>query len=370
MPVNTSELSPAPSLFSPVTLGKIELANRIVMAPLTRVRAGTSGIPGDLMVEYYRQRASVGLIITEGTYPDHASQGWVGEPGIATEEQAAGWQRVTEAVHAQGGRIVMQIMHAGRAAHPDINGGRRVLAPSATAIDGKVFTEKGEQPFPTPEAMTTAEARTALENFVTAARRAVEAGADGVEIHGANGYLLHQFLSPAANQRTDEYGGSPQNRAGFVVDVVTEVAKAIGPERVGLRISPEISIGDVFETDRDDVLATYGTLVDRLRPLGLAYLSVLHSEPGGELVQELRRRFDGKLIVNSGFLGGQTTREDAMQRIEADHADAVVVGRALIANPDLVERWQNGHPENEPRPELFYAPSAEGYTDYPFLQAD
>ncbi|MGA5069112.1 alkene reductase [Streptomyces exfoliatus] len=369
MPVSTSELLPTPSLFSPVSLGKIELANRIVMAPLTRVRAGSSGIPGDLMVEYYRQRASVGLIITEGTYPDHASQGWVGEPGIATEEQAAGWQRVTEAVHAQGGRIVMQIMHAGRAAHPDINGGRRVLAPSAIAIDGKVFTEKGEQPFPTPEAMTTAEAKTALENFVTAARRAVEAGADGVEIHGANGYLLQQFLSPAANRRTDEYGGSPQNRARFVVEVVTEVAKAVGPERVGLRISPEVSIGDVFETDRDDVLATYGSLVDQLRPLGLAYLSVLHDEPGGELVQELRQRFDGRLIVNSGFLGGQTTREDAMRRIEADHADAVVVGRALIANPDLVERWQHGHPENEPRPELFYAPGAEGYTDYPFLQA-
>ncbi|TDT97893.1 2,4-dienoyl-CoA reductase-like NADH-dependent reductase (Old Yellow Enzyme family) [Streptomyces sp. 846.5] len=368
MPVNTAEISPVPSLFSPVTLGKIELANRIVMAPLTRVRAGSTGIPGDLMVEYYRQRASVGMIITEGTYPDHASQGWVGAPGIAADAQAAGWQQVFEAVHAQGGRIVLQIMHAGRAAHPDVNGGRRVLAPSAIAIDGKTFTEKGEQPFPTPEAMTTAEAQTALENFVAAARRAIEAGADGVEIHGANGYLLHQFLSPAANQRTDEYGGSPQNRARFVVEVVTAVAQAVGAERVGLRISPEITLADVFETDRDDVLATYGTLLDQLRPLGLAYLSVLHTEAGGELVQELRQRFDGKLIVNNGFLGGQTTREDAIQHIEADRADAVVVGRALIANPDLVERWQGGHPENEPRPELFYVPGPEGYTDYPSLQ--
>ncbi|MFF1725778.1 alkene reductase [Streptomyces sviceus] len=369
MPVNTSVLSHAPSLFSPVTLGKIELANRIVMAPLTRVRAGSTGIPGDLMVEYYRQRASVGMIITEGTYPDHASQGWVGAPGIATDEQAAGWQRVFEAVHAEGGRIVLQIMHAGRAAHPDVNGGRRVLAPSAIAIDGKTFTEKGEQPYPVPEAMTTTEVRAALEDFVAAGRRAIEAGADGVEIHGANGYLLHQFLSPAANRRTDEYGGSPHNRARFVVEVVTAIAQAVGAERVGLRISPEISLADVFETDRDDVLATYGTLVDQLRPLGLAYLSVLHPEPGGDLIQELRQRFGGKLLVNSGFLGGQTTREDAIQRIEAGHADAVVVGRALIANPDLVERWQGGHPENEPRPELFYVPGAEGYTDYPFLQA-
>ncbi|MEU0676935.1 alkene reductase [Streptomyces sp. NPDC006172] len=364
------EVSYVPSLFSPVSLGKIELANRVVMAPLTRVRAGSSGIPGDLMAEYYRQRASAGMIITEGTYPDRSSQGWVGGPGIATAEQAAGWQRVFEAVHAQGGRIVLQIMHAGRAAHPDINGGRRVLAPSAIAIDGKTFTEKGEQPFTVPEAMTTTEVQEALEDFVAAARRAIEAGADGVEIHGANGYLLHQFLSPAANQRTDAYGGSPQNRARFAVEVVTAVAKAVGAERVGLRISPEITLADVFETNRDDVLATYGTLLDQLRPLGLAYLSVLHTEPGGELVQQLRQHFGGKLLVNSGFLGGQTIREEAIQRIEADHADAVVVGRALIANPDLVERWQGGHPENEVRPELFYAPGAEGYTDYPFLQTD
>ncbi|MGY0390626.1 alkene reductase [Nocardioides sp. WG-D5] len=368
MPVNTSDLSSDQPLFSPVTLGKIELANRIVMAPLTRVRAGAAGIPGDLMVEYYRQRASVGLIVTEGTYPDHASQGYVGEPGIATDEQAAGWERVFEAVHAEGGRIVLQIMHAGRATHPDINGRRRILAPSAIAIDNKTFTEKGEQPYPVPEAMTTAEIRATLEDFVAAACRAIEAGADGVELHGANGYLLQEFLSPAANQRTDEYGGSPQNRARFVIEVVTAVARAIGAERVGLRISPEVSIGDVFETDREDVLATYGTLVDQLRPLGLAYLSILHAEPGDELVQELRRRFDGKVLVNNGFVE-PTTREDAMQLIEADHADAVVVGRSLIANPDLVERWRGGHPENEARPELFYGPGAEGYTDYPFLES-
>jgi 2,4-dienoyl-CoA reductase-like NADH-dependent reductase (Old Yellow Enzyme family) len=216
--------------------------------------------------------------------------------------------------------------------------------------------------------MTTAEIRAALEDFVTAARRAIEAGADGVEIHGANGYLLQEFLSPAANQRTDGYGGSPNNRARFVVEVVTAIAQAVGAERVGLRISPEVDLGDVFETDRDDVLATYGTLLDQLRPLGLAYLSVLHPEPGGDLVQELRRRFDGKLIVNNSF-ASQTTREEALEQIEASHADAVVVGRALIANPDLVERWQGGHPENEPRPELFYGQGAEGYTDYPFHEA-
>jgi 2,4-dienoyl-CoA reductase-like NADH-dependent reductase (Old Yellow Enzyme family) len=370
MSVSTLNVSPVPSLFSPVSLGRIELANRIVMAPLTRVRAGASGIPGDLMVEYYRQRASVGMIVTEGTYPDHASQGYVGEPGIATDEQAAGWRRVFDAVHEEGGRIVLQIMHAGRGTHPDINGGRRILAPSAIAINNKTFTEKGEQPYPVPEAMTAAEIRIAQDNFVAAARRAIEAGTDGVEIHGANGYLLQEFLSPAANQRADEYGGTPQNRTRFVVEVVTAVAQAIGAERVGLRISPEGDLGDVFETDRDDVLATYGTLLDQLRPLGLAYLSILHAEPGGELVQELRRRFDGRVIVNNGPFGGQTTREQAFHQIEADHADAVVVGRALIANPDLVERWRGGHPENEPRPELFYGTGAEGYTDYAFLDAE
>ncbi|MDQ0078592.1 2,4-dienoyl-CoA reductase-like NADH-dependent reductase (Old Yellow Enzyme family) [Arthrobacter oryzae] len=318
------------------------------------------------MVEYYRQRSSVGLIVTEGTYPSLESQGWVGAPGIATEEQGVGWGRVFDAVHASGGRIFMQIMHAGRAGHPEVNGGRRILAPSAVGISGTVFTERGRLPFPVPEAMTSDDARRVVEDFVSAARRAIQAGADGVEIHGANGYLLHQFLSPAANQRVDEYGGSPEKRIRFVVDVVTAVAEAIGPGRVGLRISPENnSVGDVSETDPQDVLATYGALVDNLRPLGLAYLSMLHGKPTGDLAAELRQRFAGKFLINSGFEGGQTSKEQALRQIEDGHADAIVVGRALIANPDLVERWQAGHTENEPRPELFYASVAEGYTDYP-----
>lgn len=365
MPVSTSDPT-SPTLFSPVSLGGVALANRIVMAPLTRVRAGERGVPGDMMVEYYRQRASVGLIITEGTYPSRESQGWVGAPGIATEEQATGWRRVFDAVHAEGGRIFMQIMHAGRAGHPAVNGGRRVLAPSAVGISGTVFTEQGQQSFPVPEAMTRDEAHGVVDDFVAAARRAVWAGADGVEIHGANGYLLHQFLSPAANRREDEYGGSAEKRTRFVVDVVTAVAEAVGAERVGLRISPENnSVGDVFENDPQDVLATYGALADQLRPLALAYLSVLHGQPNGELATDLRRRFGGKFLINSGFEGGQTTREQALRHIEDGHADAIVVGRALIANPDLVKRWEGGHEENEPRPELFYASSTEGYTDYP-----
>ena len=364
----TRPLATIVDLFSPVALGDLQLANRVVMAPLTRMRSGASGVPGDLVVEHYEQRAGVGLIITEGTYPNHESQAFVGQPGIVTDEQVEGWRRVAEAVHERGGTIVMQVMHGGRVTHPDTNGGRRVVAPSAIAIDGVTRTSTGKQPYPVPHALTVDEARAIVSDFVAASRRAIEAGLDGVEIHGANGYLLHEFLSPASNVRSDEYGGTPENRARFVVEVVTAVAEAIGAGRVGLRISPEHNIQDALETDRDDVLATYGTLLDQLRPLGLAYLSVLHKEPAGDLVQELRRRFDGHLVANSGF-GSVTTREEAVQLIDSSHADAVAVGRAVIANPDLVQRWAGEHPENEPNAATFYAAGAEGYTDYPFLTA-
>ncbi|MGC0379662.1 alkene reductase [Streptomyces sp. SAI-229] len=365
----SASTSAKPSLFTPDSLGDIKLANRVVMAPLTRMRSGSSGIPGDLMVEHYRQRASLGLIVTEGVYPSRESQAFVGQPGIVTDEQVAGWRRVAEAVHAQGGRIVMQVVHAGRVTHPDVNGGRRILAPSAIAINGEAHTEKGKQPYPVPQALTIPESRAALEDFVTASHRAIEAGLDGVEVHAANGYLLHEFLSAASNRRTDEYGGTPTNRARFVVEVVTAVAKAIGAGRVGLRISPERNIKDVLETDRDDVLATYGHLLDQLRPLGLAYLSLLHKELGGDLAQQLRQRFGGKLMANSGSVS-ITTRGEAVELIEAAHADVVAVGRAAIANPDLVERWQGEHLENVPRPALFYTSGAEGYTDYPFLHGE
>jgi len=359
---------PGMDLFSPVTLGDLELANRVVMAPLTRMRSGASGVPNDLVVEHYEQRSGVGLIITEGTYPRFESQAFVGQPGIVTDEQVEGWRRVAEAVHARGGRIVMQVMHGGRVTHPDVNGGRRVEAPSAIAIDGAGHTEKGKQAYPVPHALTATEAAQVRDDFVAASRRAVEAGLDGVEVHGANGYLLHEFLSPASNTRDDLYGGSPENRARFVIEVVTAVAEAIGAGRVGLRISPAHNIQDALETDEADVRATYGALLDGLRPLGLAYLSVLHAEPAGELVQELRRRFDGPLIANSGF-GSVTTRAEAVALIESAHAEAVAVGRAVIANPDLVERWSGQHPENQPNAATFYAVGAEGYTDYPTLAA-
>jgi 2,4-dienoyl-CoA reductase-like NADH-dependent reductase (Old Yellow Enzyme family) len=355
-------------LFSPVSLGDLDLPNRVVMAPLTRMRSGASGVPGDLVAEHYAQRASVGLIITEGTYPSLESRAYPGQPGIVTDEQVDGWRRVAEAVHARGGRIVMQLMNSGRVSHPDITGTDRIIAPSAIAINGEARTATAKVPYPVPHALTGAELDVVRDEFVTAAQNAIAAGLDGVEVHSANGYLLHQFLSPVSNRRTDGYGGSPQNRARFAVEVTTAVAQAVGAGRVGIRLSPMHNVQDIAETDADDVRATYTALVDGIAPLGLAYLSVLHSEPAGELVQGLRARFGGKLIANSGF-SRMTTRDEAIALVAQGDADAVAVGRLAIANPDLVERWQANHPENTPNAQTFYGPGAEGYTDYPRLSA-
>lgn len=353
-------------LFSPVTLGDLHLPNRVVMAPLTRMRSSAEGVPGDLVVEHYAQRAGLGLIITEGTYPSHESRSYPGQPGIVTPEQTEGWRRVADAVHAHGGRIVMQIMNGGRVSHPAITGTERIVAPSAIAIQGEVHTPEGKLPFPVPHALTLDELATVRDEFAAAARNAIAAGLDGVEVHAANGYLLHQFLSPASNQRDDQYGGSPENRARFVVEVTEAIAAAIGAGRVGIRLSPAHNIQDALETDAADVTATYGILADALAPLGLSYLSVLHAEPTGDLVKELRTRFGGGLITNSGF-GAITTRDEAIDLIDESHADAVAVGRLALANPDLVERWKGEHPVNEPNPATFYAVGAEGYTDYPRL---
>ncbi|MFF1529516.1 alkene reductase [Cellulomonas sp. NPDC058312] len=355
------------NLFSPVALGDLQLPNRVAMAPLTRTRAGADGVPNDLLVEHYAQRASTGLMVTEGTFPSAESRAYPGQPGIATDEQAAGWARVADAVHARGGRLVMQLMHGGRVSHTGITGTDRIVAPSALAIDGETRLPDGSKTaYPVPHALTADEIPGIVATFVEAARRAVDAGLDGVEVHGANGYLLHEFLSPASNVRDDQYGGSPENRARLVVEVVTAVAAEVGAGRVGLRLSPGHNIQDAFETDAADVAATYGHVVDAIRPLGLAYLSVLHADPAGELVQDLRARFGGPLMANTGF-SAMTTREEALQLVADGTADVVAVGRAAIANPDLVERWAGQHPENEPNPATFYGAGATGYTDYPFL---
>jgi 2,4-dienoyl-CoA reductase-like NADH-dependent reductase (Old Yellow Enzyme family) len=354
-------------LFSPLTLGELELPNRLVMAPLTRLRAGEKGIPGPLVVEHYRQRASLGLIVSEGIYPTPAGQAYPGQPGIVTEEQVAGWKKVTDAVHAEGGRMFAQIMHGGRVSHSDITGGLPIVAPSAVAIDGVVRTPAGKQPYPVPEALATDELPMVLQEIVNASLNAIEAGFDGVELHSANGYLLHEFLAPNSNVRTDSYGGSPENRARFVIETVNAVVAALGANRVGLRISPEHNVQGIAETDAADVRATYEVLVDSIAPLNLAYLSILHHDPTGDLVQDLRTRFGGIFLVNTGF-GVVTTREEAVNLVSEGHADAVVVGRPAIANPDLARRWKESLPLNEPDASTFYAEGATGYTDYPAYQ--
>ena len=363
----TDRKRPAVNLFSPTTLGELNLTNRLVMAPLTRTRSGRTGVPGPMVVEHYAQRASLGLIVSEGTYPSHAGQGFPGQPGLVEPEQLAGWQHVTDAVHAAGGQIVAQVMHAGRVSHEATNGGHTPVAPSAIAIDGETRTYEGKQPFTVPHALTDDEIVGVIDEFVTASRNAIEAGFDGVELHAANGYLLHEFLSPTSNQREGQYGGAPENRARFVVEVATAVAAAIGAGRVGLRISPQHNIQGALETDDADALATYGALVDGLKPLGLAYLSVLHAEPTGAFVQELRARFGGPVLLNSGFQQ-MTTRDEALELVRDGHAEGVVVGRPALANPDLVYRWQENLPLNTPDAATFYGAGPEGYTDYPTFE--
>jgi 2,4-dienoyl-CoA reductase-like NADH-dependent reductase (Old Yellow Enzyme family) len=353
-------------LFEPIRVQSWDLPNRLVMAPLTRNRA-TGTVPGELAVEYYAQRASAGLIITEGTQPSAVGQGYLNTPGIHTPEQVAGWAGVADAVHARGGRVVVQLMHAGRVAHPDNKAGLETVAPSAFAAPGEIVTADGTKPYPVPRALETDEIADVVAEFVHAARCAVEAGLDGVEVHAANGYLVHQFLAPGSNTRTDAYGGSPANRARFAVEVTRAVAEAIGPERVGIRISPAHNIQGATEEDPADVEATYTTLVQEIAPLGLAYLSVL-ADPSLDLVQRLRKEFRGVLVANDGF-GAVTTRESAQALLDADLADLVAVGRLFLANPDLPARWRTGAQLNEPNPATFYGGGAEGYTDYPALSA-
>lgn len=356
------------TLYDPAAFGALALSNRVVMAPLTRTRAAADGVPTDVMVEHYRQRAGQGLIITEGTWPVAEGKSYPGQPGIETPEQIEGWRRVADAVHAAGGTIVMQIMHGGRVSHPDITGADRVVGPSALAAPGETRTPKGKAAMPVAHALTADEIPVAVEQFAQAARNAIAAGLDGVEVHGANGYLVHEFLSPASNIREDGYGGSPENRARFAVEVTRAVADAVGAERTGIRLSPQHNIQGVLEEDDADARATYTALATGLAPLGLAFVDVLNADPKSDLVQHIRTTIGAPFIANSGF-AAPTTREEAEELVSEGWADAVAVGRPVIANPDLVERWQQRAELNEPRPELFYGSTAEGYTDYPTLES-
>jgi N-ethylmaleimide reductase len=351
-------------IWSPIAVGNMHLPHRLAMAPMTRSRAKHDGTPGDLAPRYYSQRASMGLLITEGTQPSDDGQGYLSTPGIYTDAHVAGWRQVTDAVHSEGGHLFIQLMHVGRRSHPDNTPhDRQPVAPSAISPGENMFTVAGMLPVPTPRELTTAEVKQTVADFAEAARRAVEAGADGVEVHGANGYLVHQFLAPNANRRTDEYGGSMENRARFALELVRVIADAIGPERTAIRLSPGLPTGGITEGRENDDL--YRHLAAKLSPLGLAYLHVLN---GGrdDILADMRSVYRGTIVMNRPG----RTHEQVGADVAAGLADVEAVGVMALANPDLVERLRTNAPLNEVRPAFFYAGGgAEGYTDYPRLAA-
>lgn len=354
-----------PDLFDPFTLGRLTLPNRIVMAPLTRNRAGAGEIPGPLNATYYAQRSTAGLIISEGTQPSAYGQAYAHVPGMGDDAQQAGWKLVADAVHEAGGRIFVQLMHGGRISHSDLQpDGRLPVAPSAVRPDLDIITNDGPKPSVTPRPFQTDELPGQIAEYVDASRRAVAAGIDGIELHAANGYLLHQFLADNTNVRTDGYGGSGEKRARFVIETAAAVADAIGADRVGIRISPQGGASDIHETDS---LATYTALVSGLEPLGLAYLHTIEPpelDPGVQAA--IRSEWSGTVLLSTGFT--DVTDADTARRAIADGtADLIAVGRQYISNPDLVRRWREGSPVIEGDSDTYYGGDSRGYTDYPFL---
>ncbi|SCB51065.1 NADH:flavin oxidoreductase / NADH oxidase family protein [Bradyrhizobium shewense] len=348
-------------VFDPVRVGALDLPNRLVMAPMTRSRADAAGVPSALAADYYSQRAGVGLIVAEGTQPSDDGQGYMTTPGIYTAEHVAGWKKVTDAVHAKGGRIFIQLMHAGRMSHPDNTAHHRQgVAPSAIAPGAPMFTPTGMQNIPTPRALSTEEVRATVDDFRNAARHAIAAGADGVEIHGANGYLVQQFIAPSSNVRTDEYGGSIENRARFAIEVATAIADEIGADKTAIRLSPGITMWGIDEGA--DGPALYRHLVASLDKLGLAYLHVMH-QGNDDLLADLRKLWSNKLIVNRPG----RPRERIGSDISTGLADLEAYGQLVLANPDFVERLKSVAAMNEADRNTFFGGGAEGYTDYPTL---
>lgn len=357
-------------LFSPLQLGPLQLPNRIIMAPLTRGRAGTSRIPNDLMVAYYTQRASAGLIITEATAVSPDGYGWLGAPAMYADEQQQAWQKVTESVHRAGGRIFMQLWHMGRVSHPDFLGGELPVGPSPIAADGMAETPTGNKPYVVPRELTEKDMARIVESYKEATKRALAAGFDGVEIHSANGYLLDQFLRDGSNQRKDEYGGSIENRLRFPLQVVDAVVRIAGPERVGLRISPVNPYNDMRDSDPAKLFSSYAK---ELAKRGLVYLHVLEALPGhffylkeyDPILPALREVFPGVLLANCGY-----QLESAVALLDRNGADAIAFGTLFLANPDLVERLRTGAVLTPPDMATFYTPGPAGYTDYPFLSEE
>ncbi|NYT22197.1 alkene reductase [Alcaligenaceae bacterium] len=348
-------------LFTSVSIGRHTLANRLVMAPMTRSRADDEGIPGDLVAQYYAQRAGAGLIITEGVFPVAMGKGYVRTPGIETDAQIAAWKKVTEAVHAKGGRIFMQLMHCGRISHPSLINGATPVAPSAIKPEGQAWTPEGQVDYVTPRELGLAEITGIVNDYGQAARRAIAAGFDGVELHAASGYLPEQFLSSGSNQRQDPYGGSVAGRARFALEALAAMAAQVGADRVGIKISPEMNFNSITDAAPQE---TYTYMVEQLRDMNLAYLHVALFGAGVDYHALLRPRFNGAYLAGGGL--DQATAEAML----ADgRADAAVFGGAFLANPDLPVRFRQGAPLNTPDKNTFYSPGAQGYIDYPFLSA-
>jgi N-ethylmaleimide reductase len=357
------------TLFDPLHLGDIALANRVVMAPLTRDRAAAGRVPHALNATYYEQRAGVGLIISEGTQISPLGQGYLDTPGIYSPEQVEGWRLVTDKVHARGGRIVAQIWHVGRISHTSLlPEGEQPVSATAKIANTKTFTPTGFDPVSQPRALTTGEVAGVVAQFRRAARNAVDAGFDGVEVHGANGYLVEQFLRDSCNDRTDQYGGSIENRARFLIEVMTAVCEEIGPGRVGLRLSPVTPANDIGQDS--DPFALYSHVVRELARLGFAFIEVVEGSTGGPRdfapfdYAALRRLWPNGWIVNNGY-----TRATALEAVASGQADAVSFGKAAISNPDLARRLRDDLELAPVNQQTLYGGGAEGYTDYPALPA-
>lgn len=357
-----------PKLFSPLKVGAIDLKNRIVMAPLTRNRArAEDDAPFEMHVDYYAQRAGAGLIVTEASQISPEGKGYAWTPGIHSPSQIAGWKAVTDAVHARGGRIVLQMWHVGRISHtvlqPD---GQAPVAPSAIGAQGKTFDGESFVETSEPRALELSEIPRVIEDYRKAARNAIEAGFDGVEIHAANGYLIDQFLRDGANQRTDAYGGSIENRTRFMREVVEAVTEVWGADRVGIRLSPFSNANNIADSDP---MPLFERAVDILNDFGLAYLHMVEGQTGGpraleegQSIEALRARFDGVYMANNGY-----DREMAIETVESGKAELVAFGRPYIANPDLAERLLADAPLNDLDPDTLYGGGRKGYTDYPAL---
>lgn len=354
-------------LFKPLKAGALTLPNRILMAPLTRGRATLDGVPTPLMVEYYTQRASTGLIISEATAISKRGYGWVQAPGMFTEAHVKGWQTVTEAVHKAGGRIFLQLWHMGRVSHPDFLDGQLPVAPSAIAAEFDSNTPMGRKPYVVPHALTIDEIKATVQDYKRGAQMAKDAGFDGVEVHGANGYLIDQFLRDSANKRTDIYGGSAENRTRFLCAVTEAVISVWGSDRTGVRLSPRNPGNSMSDSD---AVATFSLATEKLNAYNPAYLHSMEPLPGhrraapGERVSPyMRKIFKGTFILNGGF-----TKEIGEKALAAGEGDAVAYGELYIANPDLVTRFKTNAPLNASDPSTFYTHEAKGYTDYPALK--